>query len=630
MTRTRTTVRRDRRHQSEAVPATASAQRWLGKTACASVALAAFVLAFHKLDDFDTWWHLSAGRWIATNQTIPATDTLSHTVRDHVWVNVQWGFDLVLYALHSVGGPALLSVVGAIVFLVVAALLLRLVARDVGDSLAAFVVLLAIVAAQERVTLRPELLSFLLLAAVLSVLEYGRRSDGRGLFLLVPLMIIWANVHSLFIVGAFAIVCAFVGTASWPHRRLLIWGGVALAAVLVNPFVFEGALFPLKLLSRINGATAVFQTIGEFESPLVSGVTGVSVVFYKILLGIGCAAALAALMVRFRRFDWGGLIFFVGLAVLSGGTRRNVALFAIGGAPFIGWCVAVVLESRPRWQHVALRRAPLVAAMAIVGAAVVSGTVVTGALYKFDNSPQEFGAGVIEGAFPERAAAFAREAGLPGRLYNDMASGGYLTWDDPSGEGVFVDGRLEVYDTAFVTEYVTAVSTPARWQADADRYGVQTAIIFHRFEPERVLAGRLFQDTAWSLVYYDEVAAIFVRAQGNDEAIARAASIRPKWDARTNAWLTRATDQGWPYPAGRVAGTRAYARFAAGIGRADAAIAAYLTLIELGIRPTEEIERRLLLARYFVSNNRQAEAREQARGILAIDPQHAEALRLLQ
>ena len=585
-------------------------------------------MGFHKLDDFDTWWHLAAGRWIATHHAIPATDTLSHTVRDHAWVNVQWGFDLGLYALHSIGGPVLLCVAGAAAFCAVAVLLLRLVSRGIGAGLAAVVVLVAIIAAQERVTLRPELLSFLLLAAVLSVLEYGRRADGRGWFLLVPLMIVWANVHALFVIGAFAIVCAWIGTMSSPDRRLVLWGGVALASVLASPFLLEGALFPLKLLTRLDGSSAVFQTIGEFESPFGAGVTSVSLVFYKILLSVGIAAAVAALTVRFRRFEWGGLIFFAGLVMISMSARRNVALFAIGSAPFIGRCLEIILESPPQWRQWAAQRAPVAAALAILGAVLVSGTVATGALYKRDNSPQEFGAGVIEGAFPDRAVAFVRAARLPGRLYNDMAGGGYLTWDDPIGDGVFVDGRLEVYDTDFITDYVTATSVPARWQANADRYGIQTAMVCHRFESDRVLAGRLFQDPAWTMVYADEVVAIFVRTLGNDDAIARSATLRGEWDARTQAWLTRPVTRGWPYPSGRVVGTRAYARFVATIGQAEASIAAYRTLIELGLRPAEEIERRLLLARYFASHGRPVEAQEQARSILAIDPHHAEALSL--
>ena len=39
-----------------------------------------------------------------------------------------------------------------------------------------------------------------------------------------------------------------------------------------------------------------------------------------------------------------------------------------------------------------------------------------------------------------------------------MNSGGYLTWDDPSGKGVYFDGRLEVYDTPFFTAYVNHFS----------------------------------------------------------------------------------------------------------------------------------------------------------------------------
>src|SRR6185436_14300417 len=117
------------------------------------------------------------------------------------------------------------------------------------------------------------------------------RHDGRRLFLLVPLMAVWANVHALFAVGAFAIVCAWVGN---PSRRLALWGGAALASVVVNPYGLQGALFPLKLISRINGSNPVYQTIGEFGSPFAAGASGLALVLYKILLGAGGVAAVWA------------------------------------------------------------------------------------------------------------------------------------------------------------------------------------------------------------------------------------------------------------------------------------------------------------------------------------------------
>jgi len=320
-------------------------------------------------------------------------------------------------------------------------------------------------------------------------------------------------------------------------------------------------------------------------------------------------------------------VFFAGVSVVSVMARRNIAIFAIGGAPFIAYCAGTLLQTGAGARARAARWVPFVSAATAAAAVVLVATVVTGALYRFDNQPEEFGAGVIEGTFPIRAAAFARAAALPGPLYNDMGAGGYLAWNDPIGDGVFVDGRLEVYDTDFLTEYVSAVADPARWQADADRDGIQTAIIFHRFENDRLLAGRIFHGGAWTLVYSDEAAAVFVRTAGNDAAIARAAARRPEFDARTDAWLARPPAR-WPYPAGRIEGTRALARFRATIDQLEPAVAAYLTLVELGIPSGEEIEDRLLLARYFAKTGRPDRAREQALRILAIDPGQAEARRL--
>ena len=609
-----------------AAPPPASERRaaaWLGYTACGAVVALAFVFGFHKLDDFDTWWHLAAGRWMVTHHAIPATDTLSHTVRDHPWTNLQWGFDVGLYLLHRAGGATLLSLLTGVVFAVTTALVVRLIAREIGTGFAALLGLVVVIAAQERITLRPELLTFLLLAAVLSVIDYGKRSDGRGLFMLVPLMVIWTNVHALFVIGAFAIACAMLSGVTAASRRLFIWGGAALASVVINPFGLWGALFPLTLMSRIDGSNPVFQIVGEFRSPFAPGATEVSIVAYKVLLAAAGLTAIAALVAG-RRREWGSVVFVAGLAWLSISARRNVALFAIGSAPFVAQWLSAVLTSRLR-----VRGPSLAAIGASIGALFVMATVVTGAFYRFDNSPQEFGAGVIEGTFPIRAAAFARAAALPGKLYNDMGAGGYLAWDDPIGDGVFIDGRLEVYDTAFVTEVAAVRDTPSRWQPDADRRGIQTAIIFHRFEPLLLLVGRISRDPAWTLVYADEVAVIFVRTQGNEAAIARAASLRPAYDAETEQWLSRPIGS-WQYPAGRIEGTRAYARMLATIGRPEPAIAAYLKLFELGIPPKEEVDRRLLVARYFASRGRVTEAREQIEKILAIDPGNADARQVLK
>jgi hypothetical protein len=106
----------------------------LGKLARMATAALAAVFAFRRLDDFDTWWHLAAGRWIAGYGAVPSTDTLSHTVRDHPWIDLQWGFDLAVYALHAAGGPILLGLAGALGFSVAVVLVLRLVRPHLGEA----------------------------------------------------------------------------------------------------------------------------------------------------------------------------------------------------------------------------------------------------------------------------------------------------------------------------------------------------------------------------------------------------------------------------------------------------------------------------------------------------------------
>src|SRR5258706_10957088 len=85
----------------------------LGPVVCGAPLALTAVFAFRRIDDFDTWWHLATGRWIVEHRMIPATDVLSHTVRGHPWINLEWAYEVVIYLLYSAGGPVLLSLAAA-------------------------------------------------------------------------------------------------------------------------------------------------------------------------------------------------------------------------------------------------------------------------------------------------------------------------------------------------------------------------------------------------------------------------------------------------------------------------------------------------------------------------------------
>ena len=132
-------------------------------------------------------------------------------------------------------------IVSAACFVATFALLARHLARYVGPVASTLLLVWMAATVNERFLIRPEMASFPLLAAVQLVLADGRHNPAR-LRWLVPLMVLWANLHSLFILGVVAIAAAIGGAllaeapilparwrrdSAWPaasRRTLQTWG----------------------------------------------------------------------------------------------------------------------------------------------------------------------------------------------------------------------------------------------------------------------------------------------------------------------------------------------------------------------------------------------------------------------
>ena len=622
--------------------------RWLPLAAL--IVVAAFAL--HRLDDFDTWWHLASGRFIAQHRAIPYTDVLSFTVPTNEWVNLQWLYDLVLYAIWVMAGADGLVIASAACYVATFALLARHLARHLGPVASSSLLIWVVATVTERLNIRPEMVSFPLLAALQLVLADGRRNPAR-LRWLVPLMILWANMHSLFILGVAAIAAAIGGAlvaeapilpeswrrdSAWPEgsrRALIRWGATAIAATIANPYALRALIFPVELMTRINGSKITYSVIGEFHRPFSGSFPTFAVGSYQAFILAFAALAVAAGWLRATsprstprvpaenapRFDVGALAFSAALAWLSLLARRNIGIFAIGAVPFVGACLRIVL-ARARTTWTPERKAVRAGGIAVLAVAVVlSGFGVTNRWYAMPGETHEFGLGVFESNVPTRAAQFFREQKLPGPHYNDMMSGGYLTWDDPSGKGVYIDGRLEVYDTPFFAAYVNNFSDIEGWKREADARGIQSVMLFHRWDGRRLMSA-VDATGDWRLVYYDETAVIFVRADGNADVIAAARDAFTKtWLARNDAALTapRRTHR-WQWNIDRYTGQLAYARVLETIGDTKEAWTWFEVALAGGLPRRDEVSARQGAADCLVSLGNLARARVHLVRALELDP----------
>jgi tetratricopeptide (TPR) repeat protein len=636
----------------------------------------AAMLALRRFGDADTWWHLAAGRWIAEHHAVPRTDTLSYTVPDHAWIDLQWLFDLFIYTLHRAGGPSLVVLAGAVLYAAGIALLLKNLRLALGPVAAAVVGLWVVAIAQGRFTIRPEMASFIFLQIVLWACTTGLRTGGRRLWLLPVVMVVWVNTHSLFVIGAFVVGCYMAASVAnhlsvvpraWRQsmepratRTMLLSGTLALLATLVNPYGLEGALLPVKLMTRLSGEAPAFQLIGELRRSFSPEAVSLAVRAYQAFFFFSLAVVGAAVLVatfgreprsRERRperrrkrqlnagergdvrdgqaaeakragLDLAGLAIFAALAYLSTLARRNMALFALVTAPFVGQCLALLgrhlsalarrSEARDGWAAAAV--AGLLPALVLAGWFVASNN-----FYRLDAQPQQFGTGIFEAGSPVKAAAFVKEQKLPPPLYNDWTSGGYLTWAQPVPGGVYIDSRGEVYDDQFFSDYLARLRQPALWQDDADHMGFQTVIFFHLWASHRHLLTWLLRDPRWALVYFDENATVFVRREGNEALIARATrAFEPLREQNARALLEPGSS--WQWPVDRARGLLAYGALLDVMGRSGEAVQFFSRLLEIGPSRKEESHLAVRLAHHHASRGETERARAYLERAVQADP----------
>lgn len=604
----------------------------------------AAAFAIRRLDNPDTWWHLASGRWIAENGSVPTVDTLSYTAAGRPWINTQWLWDLLIYWIFEIGGADLLVLLSAAVWVAATAVMIGNVRSNVGPLIATTLAVWVVLIAQERFAIRPEMTSYLLLLLVLWILDDARGSDGRRLWMLVPIMIVWVNSHALFVVGLYAIGCAAIvavaaerlplppgwrnasGFGPSARKRLLIVAGICLATTLATPYFHRSFVRIPEMLSRFRTSSA-FQAITEFRSPFQTLLPDAAGGAYQILLVFAVAVVALAGYLSFRDhgeadgrdregFDLGGLAIFAGLACVSVMAYRNMGLFAMGGAPFLARSLRIL---QSRWKRSLGEGIRNVVAAGLLGFLIAATWFVAGnRFYRWDERTHEFGTGILEVSSPVRAADFMKKTSLPGRLYNDMTSGGYLSWSRPIDGGVFIDARNEVYDE-FFEDYLAGIEDPEVWAEQADRFGVNSAILFHRWSWRWGVIRWLRDSPDWELVYFDEVVVVFVRGAGHSEIIASARSEFEAWYRATGERLM-GSPMSRGYPVGHVLALQSYARLLRRLGNVDAAVVFFEKALEYDPPWFDELEGGLWLADYYRREGETARARKYIERAARADP----------
>jgi hypothetical protein len=190
-------------------------QRTLAATA---LLLLVAVFAWRPITDTDFALHAAGGRWIAEHRAIPDTDPFTYTVSENPYLAYHWLFQLAAYALleQAAASPSTLAQSLAVPRRPSCSMSCGGVAARRWRALVSVAAILTI---EYRFFFRPELVSYLLAAATLWVLDRARGGRAEWLWLLPVIQILWVNTH-LFAVG-WILMLAYLGEETWLRRGSL-------------------------------------------------------------------------------------------------------------------------------------------------------------------------------------------------------------------------------------------------------------------------------------------------------------------------------------------------------------------------------------------------------------------------
>jgi hypothetical protein len=144
------------------------------------------ILALRTLNDPDIWWHLRSGNEMVSHAHILTTDVFSYTRFGGAWMNVFWLADIGLYLLYRAAGFSGLSVLVAAVAAGIMAIILK---HSPGPIILRLgLILLASFSLPAFMNPRPQIFTFLLLAALDFGLTRFKQNRNISAWLLIPFM----------------------------------------------------------------------------------------------------------------------------------------------------------------------------------------------------------------------------------------------------------------------------------------------------------------------------------------------------------------------------------------------------------------------------------------------------------
>lgn len=475
-----------------------------------------FIFGLQKNYGPDVGFHLQSAKWMIENHKFLSHDVFTYTSFGNNYYDLQWLYQLVIYGLYRLGKDELLVITNAA--LVAVSILLAWMrckkepVRMVRPEVFLFLTIIGTQALMFEV--RPHVFSWLFLSVILLVLADHKLGATKKIFVLPLIMLVWVNVHSLSILGLVAIFIYTIGSYfenRKPDKHLVQILALSFLVFLINPYFFEGFLFPFKQFDLLKSHEAKKLYIGELQSPFTliplkqQGLNYlITPHFYLHLYSLLVVFAGVKL---FRRKQFTKVMLILAFLFILHMAIKNYGYFLVVTLPFVTAYIDEYIEERKKEKKWSGEKLTTRLRWFAVGLSVIlTWLCVTDGLKVLRGSPYRFGISVDEQSVPVEATAFLNKNKIYGKILNHLDFGGYLMFNYP--EKVFIDGRLELSKPEFFKKYFNSFN-PGGLEMLLTEYDPQ--IIIFPFTKAVGWWSPLIRSKNYRAVYFDGLAAIYLK-----------------------------------------------------------------------------------------------------------------------
>ena len=445
--------------------------------------------------DQDTYWHIASGRDILATGSLPWVDKFSHTFAGQRWIAKEWLSQVLLAGTYDVFGFKGLIVLASGAMALTLTLVFVALSYQLQTLPATAGTVFAYLLSSPHFVARPHLLSYpLMVFWVMSVVRAADRGTVPNL-LLLPIIVVWANVHAGFslglgIAGALSVeaVLASAPAKRWTTaRRWAVFLAGALLASLVTPY----GIYALYNTYQIFGGNEALQLINEwrpfsFGDDAILGSLLFLALFASLYFGVKLPLVRCALVVF--------LFYMTMIHIRFISVLAPVAPILIA-APLARQFSYLRVRANPQFSGL-VDRVTRPASLAFIALFMAAGLGIASL-----TNPKP-----PSGAVPVGAVDYIEAHRKNAKVFNEYHFGGYLIF---RGIPSFIDGRT---DQLFLGGFMSSISQALKgpksdFLALLDKYDVTLALV----RPKSPAAYRLSEADTWREVYAEETALVYER-----------------------------------------------------------------------------------------------------------------------